>query len=94
MFKKRGKMKEVIATIFQKGSDSSVKNLQSQSRISAKIILGCIHHQHVNNSANYLNTDQKYMLYYLAKGIKMNLPSIFFKYLREMDKETRNKGSE
>lgn len=30
------------------------------------------------------------MLNFLAKGVKMNLPSILFKYLREMVKETRN----
>lgn len=33
------------------------------------------------------------MLYYLAKEVKINLPSIVFKYLREMVKEPKNKGS-
>lgn len=42
---------------------------------------------------DYINVDHKYMLYYLDKGIKMNIPSILFKYLREMVKEIRNKVS-
>ncbi|XP_050876619.1 uncharacterized protein LOC127080334 [Lathyrus oleraceus] len=90
---KGGNMNEVAATIFQKGSDSGVKNLKYESRILANIILGCIHHHPANNYVGYINVDHKYMLYYLAKGIKMILSSILFKYLREMVKEIRNDGS-
>ena len=69
---------------------SSPKNLHENLRIWFKIILGCIHPRPSLNSQDYINTDQKYMLYYLSSGNKINFPSILFKYLREMVKETRN----
>lgn len=49
--------------------------------------MGCIHHHHSGNSSDYINSNKKYMLYYLAKGVKMNI--ILFKYPREMVKERR-----
>lgn len=90
---KVGKINEVMTNIFKEGSSKGVKNLQSRRRIWAKILLGGIHHCPAGNSADYINADQKYMLYYFAKGVKMNLPSILFKYWRERVKEIRNSGS-
>lgn len=45
------------------------------------------------NSSKYINTDQKYMIYYISYGISMNMPSILFKYMRELVKESRNGGA-
>lgn len=92
MFKKEVKMNEVVDTIFQEGSSLSIKNLRPRLRIWAKIGLRCIYHRPAGNYADYINSDQKYMLYYLAKRVKMKLHYILFKYLREMVKETRNLG--
>lgn len=91
-YSKSGKIKEVVDTIFQRGLDLGNKNIKFQSRIWANIILRCIQHLHGKNYVDYINNNQKYMLYYLPKGTKMNLPSILFKYLREVVKETRNGG--
>lgn len=54
------------------------------------ILLGCIHHKPLTKSYDYINTYQKYMLYYLSFGIKMSLSSILFKYMRELVRETRD----
>lgn len=86
------KSKEVVATIFREGIiiPSSIKHLHPRIRIWVNILMSCIHHRPSRISPNYINWDQKFMLYYLEKGIKMNSPSILFKYLREMIKDTRD----
>lgn len=55
-----------------------------------KIILGTIHHRPTSNSSDYINTDQKCILYFLHKGLKLKLPSLLFKYLRDLVRDTRN----
>lgn len=67
-------MDEIDEVIFQDGKNfSNAKNLHNHLRVWFKIILGCVHQGPLANSFNYINTDHKYMLYYLSK---MNLPSI------------------
>lgn len=65
-------------------------NLPKRLRVWFKILLGRIHHIPSTNSSDYINTDQKYILYHLSSGTKMNLCSILFKYLRKLVKETRD----
>lgn len=84
---------EVIPTIFSqnpKGKSSKNKELYQHLRVWLKIILGTIHHRPVSNSSDYINTDQKCILYCLHKGMKLNLPSLLFKHLRDSVKDTRN----
>lgn len=73
--------KKVIPTIFirnegnmSKGT-SCYKNreLDDKYRIWVKIILGCIHPRNASSSVDYVNSDQKFILYYIMKGIKVNL---------------------
>lgn len=88
---KKDRIEEIARAIFLDGkSSSNIKKLYHHLRVWFKKILGCIHHRPSLNSADYINTYQKYMLYYLSTGAKMNLPFILFKYLRDMVKETRN----
>lgn len=84
---------EVIPTIFSQnpeGKSSKNKKLHQNLKVWIKIILGTIHHRPSSSSSDYINTDQKCILYCLHKGLKMNLPSLLFKYLRGSVRDTRN----
>lgn len=45
------------------------------------------------NSYDYINTCQKFMLFFLEKGVKLGLPSILFKFMRDSIRESRTGGS-
>ncbi|KAI5407495.1 hypothetical protein KIW84_053668 [Lathyrus oleraceus] len=84
---------EINPTIFQQnaeGKHSKNKELHQNLRVWLKIILGTIHHRPASNSSDYINTDQKCILYYIHKGPKLYLPALLFKYLRDSVKDTRN----
>ncbi|XP_050915941.1 uncharacterized protein LOC127131041 [Lathyrus oleraceus] len=84
---------EIAPTIFQqnvRGKHSKNKELHQNLRVWLKIILGTIHHRPASNSFDYINTDQKCILYCVHKGLKLNLPALLFKYLRDSAKDTRN----
>ncbi|XP_050885576.1 uncharacterized protein LOC127091084 [Lathyrus oleraceus] len=84
---------EIVPTIFKQnpeGKTSKNKELHQNLRVWLKIILGTIHHRPTSNSSDYINTDQKCVLYCLHKGLKLNLPSLLFKYLRDSVRDTRN----
>lgn len=91
MLANKNKIEEIARVIFLDGNPSSnAKNLHKHLRVWFKILLGCIHHKPLSSSVDYINTNQKYMLYYLPTRTKINLPSILFKYLTEMVKNTRD----
>jgi hypothetical protein len=85
---------EVInPTIFKpntEGNPSKNKELHQNLRVWLKIILGTIHHRPASNSSDYINADQKCILYCIQKGIKIFLPALLFRYLRDSVRETRN----
>ncbi|KAI5389543.1 hypothetical protein KIW84_074997 [Lathyrus oleraceus] len=84
---------EINPTIFKQnaeGNPSKNKELLQNLRIWLKIILGTIHHRPASNSSDYINTDQKCMLYCIHKGLKLFLPALLFKYLRDSVRDTRN----
>ncbi|KAI5399197.1 hypothetical protein KIW84_064542 [Lathyrus oleraceus] len=84
---------EINPTIFQQNAESKHsknKELHKNLRVWLKIILGTIHHRPASNSSDYINTDQKCILYYIHKGMKLRLPALLFKYLRDSMKDTRN----
>ncbi|KAI5395307.1 hypothetical protein KIW84_061775 [Lathyrus oleraceus] len=72
------------------GKHSKNKELHQNLRVWLKIILGTIHHRPASNCYDYINTDLKYMMYCLHKGLKLCLPALLFKYLRDSVKETIN----
>lgn len=89
---KKTKLEEIATITFQDGKNSpNTKNLNNGLKVWFKILPGCVHQIPSTNHFDYINTDQKkYMLYYISFGTKMNLPSVIFKYLKEMVNETRN----
>ncbi|KAI5423775.1 hypothetical protein KIW84_030128 [Lathyrus oleraceus] len=84
---------EINPTIFKQnaeGNPSKNKELLQNLRVWMKIILGTIHHRPASNSSNYINTDQKCILYCIHKGLKLCLSAVLFKYLIDSVRETRN----
>lgn len=84
---------EIVPTIFKqnsKGRSSKNKELHQNLRVWLKIILGTIHHRPTSNSSDYINTDQKCILYYLPKGLKLNLYVLLLQYLRDSVRDIRN----
>ncbi|KAI5409756.1 hypothetical protein KIW84_055275 [Lathyrus oleraceus] len=80
-------------TIFKHNTEanpSKNKELHQNLRVWLKIILGTIHHRPASNSSDYINTDQKCILYCIHKGLKLCLPALLFRYLRDFVRETRN----
>lgn len=71
-------------------SSSKNQELHPNLRVWLKIILGWIHHHPSSSSSDYVKTYQKCILYYLHKGLKLNLPSLLSKYLRGSVRDTRN----
>lgn len=80
-------------TNFEDDKGLSAKDLARNLRVWFKIILGCIHHRPSTNSSDYINTCQKFMLFCLEKGVKMGLPSILFKFMRDSNRESKTGGS-
>ncbi|KAI5387002.1 hypothetical protein KIW84_073231 [Lathyrus oleraceus] len=74
----------------EKTGERRIYDINPRSRVWLKIILGTIHHRPTSNSSDYINTDQKCILYCIHKGLKLFLPALLFKYLRDSVRETRN----
>ena len=66
-----------------------VKTLLPEHRAWHRIILGCINPRPPNSSADYININQKYMLYCLKKHKKICLPFIIFEYLKHLITKSR-----
>ncbi|KAI5383528.1 hypothetical protein KIW84_070782 [Lathyrus oleraceus] len=52
-----------------------------------------LHFMPSTNSSGYINTRQKIMLFLLDKGVKLGLPSLLFKFIRDSIIEYRTGGS-
>lgn len=82
-----------VETNFEDDKSPSVKDLTYNLRVWFKIILACIHHGPSTNNSDYVNTHYKFMLFFLEKGLKMGLPSILFKFMRDFIRESKTCGS-
>lgn len=85
---------DIPLVIFKKGTNladekgPSAKDLTNNLRVWFKIIPGCINHRPSTNSSDYINTHQKIMLFLLEKRVKMGLPSLLFKFIRDSIRES------
>lgn len=90
---------DISLVIFKEGTNfadekgPSEKDLTNNLRVWFKIILGCINHIPSTNSSDYINTCQKIMLFLMEKGVKLGLPSLIFKFIRDSIRESRTGGS-
>src|ERR1044072_2637455 len=86
--------KELFSDFDPKKKEYKVKTLFPKLRIWFKIILGCIKPRPSTSSTDYINANQKYMLYYLITHDKICLPSLLFYYLRDMVQKIRTTANE
>lgn len=87
----KAELEEIAVVIFQNGKNSSnAKNLHNRLKVWMGILLGCMHHIPSSNSSHYINIDQTLLLYCISSRIGINLPSIIFKYMRKLVKNTRD----
>jgi hypothetical protein len=75
--------KEIFSNFSSDKKEYKAKDFIPSCRTWHKIILGCINPRPFTSSSDYINANQKYMLYYLMKHDRICLPSIIFYYLRE-----------
>ena len=83
-------LKSISKEIFTSGQPSSkIRDLKDHHKIWARIILGCINHRKPTSSPDYINIDQQFLIYFIAKKTKINLPHLLFNHLKTSVKETR-----
>src|ERR1044072_379564 len=86
--------KELFTGFSPEKTDYKIKTLYPKLRTWHKIILGCINPRPPTNSVDYINTNQKYMLYCLLKHKKLCLPFIMFQYLKDCISKSRTTADE
>lgn len=90
---------DISLVIFKEGTNfadekgPSAKDLTNNLRVWFKIIRGCINHRPSTNSSDHINTRQKIMLFLLENAVKLRLPSLLFKFIRDSIRESRIDGS-
>lgn len=90
---------DISPIIFKEGTNfddekgPSAKDLTKNLRVWFNIILGCINHRPSTNNYDYINTRQKIMIFLLEKGVKLGLPSLLFKFIRDSFRESKTGGS-
>src|ERR1044072_1222322 len=75
-------------------SDYKPKTLKPKIRIWHRILLGCINPRALTFSSDYINANQKCLLYHLQNKDKLCLPAILFLYLRESIQKSRTTANE
>lgn len=84
----------ITSVIFKAGTNleddkgPSAKDLTNNLAVWFKIIMSCINHRARTNSYDYVNTCQKFMMFFLEKGLKLAFPSILFKFMRDSIRES------
>lgn len=91
MVEKESNLTEMSKVISSFGKHSrKIKDLHSDRRFGARILLGCINPRPITNSSDYINDDQQYIPYYIESGKKVNLLALLFLYLRDTIRDTRD----
>ncbi|KAI5447230.1 hypothetical protein KIW84_014906 [Lathyrus oleraceus] len=86
---------DMSPVIFKEGTNfadekgPSAKDLTSNLRVWFKVIMGCINHRPSKNSSDYINTSENHVIS-SRKGVKLGLPSLLFKFIRNSIRESRN----
>jgi hypothetical protein len=75
-------------------SEYKPKTLKPNLRIWHIILLACINPRPLTFSSDYINANQKCLLYHLQNKDKLCLPAILFLYLRESIQKSRTTANE
>src|SRR4051812_2767181 len=59
-------------------------------KVLAEIILGSLHHRRKSFSSTYINSDQKFALFCIGRGIEVNISNILLQNLKTYIEESRD----
>src|SRR4051812_19525139 len=87
----RADWQDVLSTLYTNANKTkSVKDMRHLYKIWTKILLGCIYHRKSTHVADFVNNEQKYILYCIAKKKKVDVIYIIFNHLWDAVKNSRN----
>src|SRR3954466_15516668 len=90
-FDQRADLGDVLSTLYPNVKKTkSVKDLRDVYKIWTKILLGCFYHRKGTYAADFINNDQRYILYCIATKKKVDAIYIIFNHLWKAVKDSRN----
>src|SRR3954465_6514692 len=90
-FDQRADVGDVLSTLYPNVKKTQfVKNLRDVYRIWTKILLGCFYHRKSTHASDFINNDQRYILYCIATKKKVDAIYIIFNHLWKAVKDSRN----
>src|SRR3954469_14203111 len=90
-FDQRADLEDVLSTLYPNVKKTKyVKNLRDVYRIWTKILLGCFYHRKGTHASDFINNDQRYILYCIATKKKVDAIYIIFNHLWKAVKDSRN----
>src|SRR4051812_39938975 len=88
---KRVNWEDVLSTLYPDINETkNVKDLRDLYKIWTKILLGCFYHRKGTHASDFINNEQKYILYCIATKKKVDAIYIIFNHMWKAVKESRN----
>src|SRR3954469_22270812 len=90
-FDQRADLGDVLSTLYPNVKKTKyVKDLRDVYRIWTKILLGCFYHRKGTHASDFINNDQRYILYCIATKKKVDVIYIIFNHMWKAVKDSRN----
>src|SRR3954462_6842748 len=90
-FDQRADLGDVLSTLYPNVKKTkSVKDLRDVYKIWTKILLGCFYHRKGTHAADFINNEQKYILYCIATKKKVDVIYIIFNHMWNVVRDSRN----
>src|SRR3954471_3153250 len=87
----RVEWKDVLSTLYTDVNETkSVKDMKDLYKIWTKILLGCFYHRKGTHASDFVNNEQKYILYCIATKKKVDAINIIFNHMWKAVKDSRN----
>src|SRR3954462_691137 len=81
----------VLSTLYTHiNKTKRVKDMKDLYKIWTKILLGCFYHRKGTHCADFVNTEQKYILYCIATQKKVDVIYIIFNHMWNAVRDSRN----
>src|SRR3954468_6178898 len=82
---------DVLSTLYMDVKETKrVKDMRDLYKIWTKILLGCFYHRKGTHAADFVNNEQKYILYCIATQKKVDVIYIIFNHLWNAVRDSRN----
>src|SRR4051812_4146375 len=87
----RADLEDILSTLYPNVKKTKhVKDLRDVYKIWTKILLGCFYHRKGTHASDFINNDQRYILYCIATKKKVDAIYIIFNHLWKAVKDSRN----